>query len=186
MVVPNERTAEDGLRNRPDQCHLAGTVIRRRIGIWLQDPRQTYDSRASANDAAIRPRVEIVLQLTQYTGKASGILQIGGWAVHSMTFPIAFHLLRVTATLLFACDFREAATDPECPLCIRKPPNRETIDAEVFDDRFLVTFAEDLAVDHPGRSSPTDRAVDDIHGETPKTKGTHWRPLSSLQIAVPD
>src|ERR1700752_601503 len=36
---------------------------------------------------------EIVLQLTQYIAKGSGILQIGGSGVHSMTFPIEVHLL---------------------------------------------------------------------------------------------
>ena len=107
-----------------------------------------------------------MLQLTQYTAKGSGILQIGGSGVHSMTFPIAVHLLVASPLPFFRVGLGEAAADPECPLCIRKPPNGETIDAEVFDDRFLVTLAEDLAVDHPGRSSPTDRALDDIHGET--------------------
>ena len=62
----------------------------------------------------------------------------------------------------------------------------ETIDTEVFDGRFIVTFAEDLAVDHPDRSSPTHRALDDIHGGTPKRKGTHVASPSSPQIAVPD
>lgn len=67
---------------------------------------------------------EIVLQLTQYIAKGSGILQIGGSGVHSMTFPIEVHLLAASPLPFF---FRflvwRSGADPECPLFVCKPPN---------------------------------------------------------------
>jgi hypothetical protein len=63
---------------------------------------------------------EIVLQLTQYTAKGSGILQIGASGVHSMTFPIAVHLLVASPLPFF---FRVALE--------KRPPTRNAHSAFV-------------------------------------------------------
>jgi len=45
---------------------------------------------------------------------------------------------------------------------------QKVIDTELLDDCFLVTLAEDVAVDHPGSRSAADRALDDVHRLLPQ------------------
>jgi hypothetical protein len=72
----------------------------------------------------------------------------------------------VTASLLLLLlvVLREAASCVEYLVGLGKPANRKVIDAEGFDNSLLVAFTEDFGVDHPGRCSTTDRALDDVHG----------------------
>jgi hypothetical protein len=71
----------------------------------------------------------------------------------------------VTASLLFLrlAFLREVAASTEQLVGLSKPANRKVIDAEGFDNSFLVAFTEDFGVDPPDRCSTTDGALDDVH-----------------------
>jgi hypothetical protein len=78
---------------------------------------------------------------------------------------------------------REAATCAEYLVGLGKPADRKVIDAEGFDNSLLVAFTEDFGVDHPGRCSMTDRALDDVHGRPQKEAGARVsRPLLQLGL----
>jgi hypothetical protein len=85
---------------------------------------------------------------------------------------------------LFLSEKREVAGGVESAVGGRQPAYQEVIDTELLDDCFLVTLAEDVAVDHPGSRSAADRTVDDVHGLSLKDEGDAvCVPLTCLWIS---
>jgi hypothetical protein len=65
--------------------------------------------------------------------------------------------------------FREAATDSERVIFVRESMDWKVIDSEGLDDHFFVALTKHVFVDRPGRCTPANRALDEVHG-SPQNK----------------
>jgi hypothetical protein len=119
---------------------------------------------------------EIVLHLTQYIAKGSGILQIGGWGVHSMTFPIEVHLLVASPLRFFLHVFLEKRTPTQNA--------RSAFVSRRMGERSIPKSSRSLTCDlrrRPRyRSSRPQFADRSNTGDHQRRRGPWWRPLSSL------
>src|SRR6266567_8688606 len=80
------------------------------------------------------------------------------------------------ASLLPGLGSRKASAAAVCTIDVSEPPNRKAIDADLPDDDFLVSLAEEFPVDQPRCPAAAHRTFDDAHELTStKEKGCDQR-----------
>jgi hypothetical protein len=139
---------------------------------------------------SMRPRVGNGVAVLAVHGETQGNADNGWFCLqlkdlrHGLLSPGGATAAFVLLGLLFANkllgspEHWEVASGVESAINGRQPAYQEVIDTELLDDCFLVTLAENVAVDHPGSRSAADRALDDVHGLSPQRwRGRTLRPL---------